>query len=350
MALWMIRAGKNGQFENQWLEESRIYLNWGGLHDDLHGCTSRDEVSALLEKRHPDFSMGKRRNHGGQIHAFLNRMMPGDWVIVPSKFGPYLHVGEIVSGYKYDANASERLWHSREVKWLATEVPRSAIPQDILYSLGAIMTICQIQRNDSENRIRTLARNNWQPSLSTPATEMTPDSSGESEEESGERLNIPQAARDQLARQIRREFPGYQMQALVEAVLKAMGYSTYVPPEGPDGGIDILAGSGPLGFEEPRICVQVKATEGAVERIVMDQLIGTMQKVGAGYGLLVSWGGFRKSYKAELAQQYFRVRLWDQNDLIEHLLQNYERMPESIRAELPLQRVWCLASGLDEDT
>src|SRR6266446_4600895 len=51
----------------------------------------------------------------------------------------------------------------------------------------------------------------------------------------------------------------YDLQKLVAALLRAMGYSVgWVSPPGPDRGIDILANSDALGTTGPRIKVQVK--------------------------------------------------------------------------------------------
>jgi restriction system protein len=41
---------------------------------------------------------------------------------------------------------------------------------------------------------------------------------------------------------------------------------------------------------------------------------------------------------------FFKVRLWSDNDLIEQLLANYDKLDEDIRAELPLERIWTLAT------
>jgi hypothetical protein len=45
---------------------------------------------------------------------------------------------------------------------------------------------------------------------------------------------------------------------LTAALLRAMGYRTRVSPPGPDRGVDIFASPDGLGFQEPRIKVQVK--------------------------------------------------------------------------------------------
>lgn len=119
--------------------------------------------------------------------------------------------------------------------------------------------------------------------------------------------------------------------------------------EGPDKGIDILAALGPLGFGQPRICVQVKSGDSPVDRPTLDQLIGTMQNVQAAQGLLVSWGGFKRSVEREIPTQFFRVRLWDQDDLIAEILRLYDQLDESLRADIPLKRVWAVTLSDTDD-
>ena len=51
----------------------------------------------------------------------------------------------------------------------------------------------------------------------------------------------------------------------------------------------------------------------------------------------------KSSVDKEKATQFFRVRLWDQQVLIEQILANYEKLDESLRADLPLKRIWTIA-------
>ena len=44
-------------------------------------------------------------------------------------------------------------FHSRQIEWFASDIPRSNFDQDLLYSFGAFMTICRISRNNAEQRI-----------------------------------------------------------------------------------------------------------------------------------------------------------------------------------------------------
>ena len=91
-------------------------------------------------------------------------------------------------------------------------------------------------------------------------------------------MDLEQLGRDSIAKLIIQKVMGHGMARLVEAVLKAQGFTTYRSPEGADKGIDLLAAGGPFGFERPRICVQVKSGDTPADRPEFTQLIGAMQE------------------------------------------------------------------------
>lgn len=344
MALWLNRSGRHCEHESKFLDEGRIYLTWGGLHHDLSRVDSRDQLQSVLEEVYPKASAGKRRQNSGQIWAFVTKMSKGDWVAVPSK-RKTIHIGEITSDYTYDPNAEDPYFHYREVRWLETDVPRTNFDQDILNSLGAFTTVCQIKRNDAENRVRTMKTNGWKAIGAKPRIVSNGDDDQDATDEATTAdLDLEQIARDQIARQMYAQYASHGLEDLVQAILNAQGFTTHHSGKGPDGGIDILAAPDTLGFGHPRICVQVKSQTSALERPVLDQLVGTMQHVGADQGLLVCWGGFKKTVLQEVPRLFFKVRLWDQNDLIDHFLAIYDKLDEDLRAELPLKRIWAVAS------
>lgn len=157
-------------------------------------------------------------------------------------------------------------------------------------SFGAFMTICRIVRNDAEKRIRKMGAAGWGIGTKGPVVPPGPD-----DDDSSEQVDLEQLARDAIAKLISQKFTGRGLTRLVDAVLRAQGYVTYVSPEGPDKGIDILAAKGPLGFGDPRLCVQVKSGETPTDSPTLNQLIGSMQNVHAEQGLLVSWAGFKST-------------------------------------------------------
>lgn len=338
MALYLVRAGRDGQFENRFIDDNRIYLQWGGLFANKNithiGDYEALKQAALAEA--PDDKPKAIINGVSQINTFVHRIVKGDLIVLPLKHKPAIAVGEIISDYIFNSANDDRFRHYRDVKWLNPEVPRSVFDQDLLYSFGAFMTVCQIQRNEAESRIKALAKTGWQRSSlpSYPAD-------GSQDEGAGQEFgDLEVLARDQLIALIEQKFKGHAMERLVEGILKAQGYNTWRTSGGADGGMDILAAPDSLGFGTPRICVQVKSQDTPVDRPTLDQLRGGMNRSKATHGLLVAWGGFKNSVEKEIPHQFFEVRLWDKQELILQLLAIYDRLDEDLRAELPLKRVW----------
>jgi restriction system protein len=350
MALWMVRGGRGGEHESRFLNDSKVYLTWSGLQQvDLGTAKTREDVRHILDQHYQQESNGKLVNWTGQIWGFVVPMKPGDWVVMPRKTGSAIAIGEIAGPYTYSASAEVPYRHSRAVKWLNPDVLRSAFDQDLLFSFGAFMTVCQISRNDAEQRVRAMAATGWKSAPTVVGQKGSPHNGGEvAPDDQGIDVDLEQLARDQVAKLIGRRFKGHELTHLVDAVLRAQNYTTFVSPVGPDKGIDILAAPGPLGFGHPRICVQVKSQDSPIDSPTLHQLIGSMQNVQADQGLLVAWGGFKGSVDQETPTQFFRVRLWDQRDLIEQLLQYYDALDADIRAELPLKRIWSVAREEEE--
>lgn len=345
MALWLVRAGKYGEHEAKFIETSRVCLTWDGLENsDMSRLTSYEQIRQLVQQTYPDEPIRKIGNWSGQIWAFTLPMKPGDWIIMPRKNTPKIAIAEVQGSYKFDANADPLYRHYRQVKWLNTEIPRSAFDQDLLYSFGAFLTVCEIKRNDAEKRVRAMAQKSWQSVTTMPKSvaKEVPDLLAVEDDAD---VDLEQLARDSIAKLIIQKFKGHGMARLVDAVLKAQGFTTYLSPEGPDKGIDILAAGGPFGFDSPRICVQVKSGDSPADRPEFTQLIGAMQSVNADQGLFVSWSDFKPTVYKEVPMKFFKVRLWNQNDLIEQILANYENLAQEIKAELPFKRIWTISTA-----
>lgn len=184
------------------------------------------------------------------------------------------------------------------MKWIAEAVPRSHFGQDLLYTFGAFLTICRVQRNNAEKRIAAMRANGWKPETIAATIKA---SGAPATEETAEGVDLEELAHDQIADLIAARFKGHGLTRLVEAILKAQGYTTWRSPEGADGGADILAGAGPLGFGAPRLCVEVKSESTQIGRETVDKLLGAMTKFNADEGLFVAWGGFKANVQKDLA-------------------------------------------------
>jgi len=58
--------------------------------------------------------------------------------------------------------------------------------------------------------------------------------------------------------------------------------------------------------------------------------------------------GNNRSIDKEVPTPFFQVRLWDQDDLIDALLANYEKLGEDLRTDIPLKHIWTVAEVDDE--
>jgi restriction system protein len=149
MALWLVRAGKKGEFETKFIESKRIYLTWDNLTDDLAALTKEDILGRLVQL-YPEAKHKTLVNWRSQIWPFAHAMQVNDWVVLPSKHKSVIHVGRITGGYIHTTAEPNPFYHYRTIEWLALDVPRDYFDADLIFSFGAFLTICRIQRNDAE--------------------------------------------------------------------------------------------------------------------------------------------------------------------------------------------------------
>jgi restriction system protein len=344
MAIWLIRAGSHGEYEQRFLQEGRVYVTWDELNVDLEKLADRAQLESAMVSRYPDTKPKAIRNWVSQVWPFAHEIKKGDLVVLPLKTQNSIQIGEVTGGYHFEPKGPNPFFHWRSVKWIADAVPRGHFGQDLLYTFGAFLTICRVQRNNAEARILAMRANGWKPEANATMMAKAPSTATD---EGPESTDLEELARDQIAQLIAAKFKGHGLTRLVDAILTAQGYTTYRSPEGADGGADILAGAGALGFGRPRLCVEVKSEDSPIDRPTVDKLLGAVSKFGADEGLFVSWGGFKRNVQKELAASFFRVRLWTQKELLEQLFMHYERLSDDIKAELPLKRVWMVAVGED---
>ena len=334
MAVWLVRAGKSGEGEEIALTQGLAVIGWGDL-GDLSDIKSKRDLSDRMAKAYPTAKPKTLINWGGQVWTFVKVIEEGDLVVLPLKSTSAIAIGTVAGHYIYRADLPEFARHTRKVSWIRDDLPRSTFDQDILYTMGAFLTVCRISRNNAEARIRaTLAGKPMPP----PDVDVGEPTIAVAEEEG--QINLAQQAEDQIRKFIDERFKGHDLARLVTALLVAQGYQVQMSPPGADGGVDVIAGRGPLGFEPPRLVVQVKSSVEPVDVKVLRELQGVMKGFGAEQGLLIAWGGFKRTVIDEARRQYFAIRLWDSGALVEELMNSYDRLPGDIRAELPLKRVW----------
>ena len=339
--IFLARAGRDGEDEEFALENQAAIIGWQEL-PSLADAKDYDDILAIVSQHMPSLKPRAAGNYAGQLWAFTMSMKIGDIVVLPRKLTSQVALGKVTGPYQF-RKINDQFRHTRPVKWIRPDVPRTAFAQDLLYSFGAFMTVCNISRNDAERRVAAVLEGKPAPGPSVEVGKTSPPADVHASEETAV-ADLSQAAHDQIVAHIQKRFAGHALARLVETILVAEGWVTKLSPPGPDGGVDILAGRGSLGLDAPRLCVQVKSQTSPADVTIYRTLQGSMQSFKAEQGLLVCWGGFNKPVISESRQGYFSVRLWDSGDVVAAIYRNYERLPAEIQAELPLKKVWMLVT------
>lgn len=333
--LWLVRLGRHGEQEAHALDTGELVL--GFRVGDLRSAKDRDAVLKIVEQAMPGQRHKTQLNFAAQLNQFANTIQKGDLIVVPLKTTRKIAFGEITGPYVPSAEGHPM----RPIRWLKPDAPRDVFRRDLLYSFGAFMTVCEISRNDALQRVEAILNTGRDPGYESGVAARPPTA-----EEADVDLDV--VARDQIERRVASAFAGHDFTRLVAEILKAQGYVVNVSQPGPDKGIDIVAGRGDLGFEQPRLVVQVRSGNVIADQPTLQALIGAVQDTHADQGLLVCWGGFTRPVEQRRNELFFRIRLWGRVEILDALFEVYDRLPEEFRAELPLRRTWMLVPENEE--
>lgn len=335
MAVWTIRGGRSGEYENAFVENGVVCVGFG-LNQSAADFPGREALRARLDSP----------NQANQLWRFYQDVDLDDVVVMPRKTTREIAVGRISGPYSYQPDAvGPGVPHLRAVEWQITNIPRSHFDRDLLNSFGSLLTISQPGAPNAEARIARVA-NAFLGNDSIPESAAEPITDGESSGdgvsgggELSDEIDIDQEISDRIVSRLRQKFAGTRLEYLVASILKASGYVVLQTRKGADGGVDVLAGKGDMGFGEPRLCVQVKGRTTPVDLAEYDRLQGNISSFRAEHGLLVSLGGFTKPVHDRNEQAFFVIRLWGPEELAQQLLDNYDSLPQDIHAEIPLETV-----------
>jgi len=322
--LWGIHAGKTGDADTLFLKRNCVALGWPKMGDLSVIKADREAFKVRVSAAFPDAKPGAIPNNAGQLFRFVHEMKPGDLVIYPSKRDRLVHLGRIEGDYEYDSKTEAAYPNLRAVKWLKA-VPRTHFSQGALYEIGSAMSLFAVKNYADEYRA----------ALEGKAAAPMPVAQDESVAAVAE--DIEETTRDFVLKRLAQELKGHPFAEFVAHLLNTMGYRTRVSPEGPDGGIDIVAHKDELGFEPPIVKVQVKSGEGSVGDPAVSALYG---KVGPQeFGLLVTLGTITPQAK-NFAKSKSNLRLIDGDELVKLIFDHYEQFDARYKGILPLRRVF----------
>jgi restriction system protein len=340
---WTVRTGRSGE-RTEWGFATGVV--GGGWHEmpDLTGITDKEQLRSIVA----DVYGGSKNvvaNLTGQLWTLRTRIQDGDYIVLPIRATSQIAFGQVVGGgYKYLAKEEDPTKrHVIQVKWLKTDVSKSVLKQDMRYQLGSALTIFEVGNNDAAYRLEQVMAGKQDPgarSAMSPGVAKSPDTT---QDESGNEItpiNLADVAQDEIAKRLQEDFKGHELSELVEALLTAEGFKCRNSPPGADGGVDVLAGMGPLGMDSPKLVVQVKSQTGAVSDTVLQQLNGAIHRFQADQALLVTFGGVTGPARNYLETQYFNIRVWTIDDIIQSIYKHYSVLDSEMKTRLPLKQIW----------
>jgi restriction system protein len=335
----MVRS-EGGALYDLFRSEGVVALGWDFL-PSLTEFPSRDALVEALGKNSPDEKPQKQLVQGAQLWRFAKDVKLGDGVVTYNPTRRVYSVGKITSAYSFNAATGERLSlsegeypHIRHVDWNNDEVSRDSLSVGARNTLGSTLSFFRIPENVASELTSAPALGDLnsvtEPILGTksPEPEVDPFTADELAGQSRERIKDMVVRLDWKA-----------MQELIAGLLRAMGYRTRVSPEGADRGKDIVASPDGLGFEDPRIVVEVKhRPKESMGGPAVRSFLGGRQT--GEKGLYVSTGGFTKDARYEAERANVPLTLLTLDEVVDLLIENYDRLDDSSRILIPLRRFY----------
>ena len=325
--VWMIRAGAGGYLINEFVKKKIVAIGWHEL-GDLTNVKNQEALKKLYQQTYPQEKPGKIAGAVAVIHKFCRVAQKTDTVITYDPNTREYLVGEITGDYCYNPSVIVDHPYVRDVDW-KSRVSRDDLQAATRNSLGSTLTLFAVSPEAWED-IQSAIKGEKKSTADEKETEKT-----DFEEIRRNRIEeAHESIKDKLL-----DLDAYEMQDLVAAILRAMGFKPRVSPPGPDRGLDIFASPDGLGLQEPRIKAEVKhrqATQMGSQEI--RSFVGGLRP--GDRAIYVSTGGFSKEAKYEAERSNIPLTLIELDDLATLVEQHYENFDANGRALIPLTKIY----------
>jgi restriction system protein len=321
--VWGIHAGKTGDADSLFMKKHVVALGWTSMGDLSKIKPERDAFKEEVKRVYPNKTPGAIANNAGQLYRFVHELQKGHYVVYPSKHDRQVHIGQVEGKYEYRPDLEKEYPHVHSVKWLKS-FPRTYFSQGALYEIGSAMSFFQVKSYYEEYLVALEGKTTPPSVIKDETVQIVAE-------------DIEETTKDFVLKTLAQELKGHPFADFIAHLLNTMNYRTRISPEGPDGGVDIIAHKDELGFEPPIIKVQVKSTEGKIGDEIVSALYG---KVSTNeHGLLVTLGAFTSQAK-NFAKSKSNLRLIDGDELVDLILAHYEQFDSRYKGILPLKRVY----------
>lgn len=341
MNVWGVH---NNALTNELTDEGFISIGWDELGPLSEIHDGREGLKSALAVSNPDAKPRSIAGQAGVLVRFRDEMQVGDVVVAPFKPTSTLNIGIISGPYYFEPTAS-RHRHRRRIRWEQVGLPRTVFTQSALYEIGSVLAVFRIRNHADEflAALNSAGESVEQVSEAVEKKAIEAENTDDSDDEP-RASRIERHTRDFVLEALHKRLTHQDFEDFTAALLRALGYQARVTQYSQDGGVDVIAHRDPLGVEPPLIKVQCKHHTGTIGSPDVQQLIGTQ-----GHGellLFVTLGSYTRDALA-IERQRPGLRLITGEDLVTMVLENYDRLPQRWRAEIPLTSVLVVSDDVE---
>lgn len=329
----MVRAGPGGKYID-YFRDGYVAIGWSEL-GDISTYKTESELRRAYIECYGNAKPSRTGNALSMLRKFVDKISVGDQVISYSSDTRRYLVGTITGPF-FHATDSEpsALAQRRPVNWQG-EVERDQLSVVTRNQLGSTLTLFKVSES-AACEIDAL--------LSGVAAAIATDDAATDDAEIIDKdpaslmERIISDAHEMIKDKLQLLSPE-DMEELLAALLRAMGFQTRVSPKGPDRGVDVFASPDGLGLTQPRIKAEVKhRTRSPMGAQQIRSFLAALRE--GDRGLYLSTGGFTKEARYEAERAPVPVTLVDIDDLTDLLVAHYENFDREGRALLRLTRVY----------
>lgn len=316
------------------VDEGYVSLGWPAMGDIFALPKSREAYKERLAATHPETKAGAIPVDAGTLYKFAHEIMPGDFIIYPSKHDRMVNIGRAGTRKWHsttDTPSSEEFPNHLAVQWVG-HFPRSDFSQSALYEIGSFITLFQVRKYTGEFLAKV-------GEAAIPVTAALEDDTPTTDDLAAQAVSqvAEESTEDFIIRRLHTGLSGYDFEHFIAHLMEGMGYTARVSQKSGDGGVDVIAHTDQLGFKPPIIKIQCKRKTEQVGEPEVSQLLGTL---GEGeYALFVTLGSYTRQARMR-ERNNPRLRLIDGDELVALILAHYPKLSARYRQTLPLKQIY----------
>ena len=165
MATWIVRAGSNDQYLQECLDSGISAIGWKEAKGKIQvKDIGHNDIYYKLQEIYPTESNHTVGAYASQIHAFINKMFGGDFVLLPSGSGKEISIGYVLSEAK-ESLGNENFLLTRDVFWLVKKQDRqeffNAVKGASAFENPRTVVLTEINHSDIRHYVERIKGTNF---------------------------------------------------------------------------------------------------------------------------------------------------------------------------------------------